>query len=97
VIAWDFYARGSTPFHMTWDCKDYVVCHSELPRLRRVLVINSMGDESLAPSRLVSLLEDLSIDAVTALWLTSEYTAVTQGLNRFLTELRYVEPGLNGR
>ena len=56
-----------------------------------------LNDDSLAPSRLVHLLEDVSVEAVTALGLTNVDPAVNRRLRRFLTELRHVEPGLDGR
>ena len=60
-------------------------------------MVDELNDDSLSPSRLVHLLEDVSVEAVTALELTSVDTAVKQGLHRFLTELRFVEPGVDGR
>lgn len=56
-----------------------------------------LNDESISPSRLVRLLEDVSVVAVAAMGLTSEDAWVNQGLHRFLTELRHVKPGLDGR
>ena len=56
-----------------------------------------LNDDSLPPSRLVHLLEDVSVEALTALGLTSVDTAVKQALHRFLTKLRHVGPGLDGR
>ncbi|MCH7713000.1 MAG: CCA tRNA nucleotidyltransferase [Chloroflexi bacterium] len=60
-------------------------------------MVDELNDDSLSPSGLVHLLEDVSVEAVTALELTSVDTVVKQGVHRFLTELRFVEPGLDGR
>jgi len=43
------------------------------------------------------LLENISIEAVTAIWLTSEDTAAATALDRYLNQLRHVKPGFNGQ
>ena len=69
--------------------------------VRDSLALREMSDElendSLPPSKLVRLLDDLSIEAVIALSLTSEHDKLSQRLNHYLTELRHVEAGLNGQ
>jgi len=60
-------------------------------------IADELNDESLSASQLVHLLEDLSVEVVTTVWLTSENKAVSQRLHSYLTELRFVEPVLNGQ
>lgn len=70
-----------------------VVCDS----IRLQDMADELNDESLPLSRLVHLLDHVSVEAVTALALTSADPPVNQILRRYLTELRFVEPGLDGR
>lgn len=65
--------------------------------IRLQAMADELNDDSLPPSRLVHLLENISVEAVTALGVTSEKVAVNQGLHRFLMELRHIGPGLDGR
>ncbi len=58
---------------------------------------DGLNDDALSPSRLVHLLEDISIETVTAIWLTSENTAAATALDRYLNQLRHVKPGFNGQ
>ena len=60
-------------------------------------ITDDLNDESLSGSQLARLLESLSIEAVSALWLTNGNNTVCQNLHRYFTELRYVEPALDGQ
>jgi tRNA nucleotidyltransferase (CCA-adding enzyme) len=60
-------------------------------------IAGGLNDESFSGSRLARLLDGLSVEAVTALWLGGDNKTVSQRSRRYLTELRHVEPALNGK
>ena len=60
-------------------------------------IAGELNDEFLSGSRLARLLDGLSVEAVTALWLGGDNKTVSQRSRRYLTELRHVEPALNGK
>ena len=60
-------------------------------------ITGELRGDAPSPSRLVHLLENISIEAVTAVWLTSENTAAATALGRYLNQLRHVKPGFNGQ
>ena len=56
-----------------------------------------LSGKVLSPSRLVHLLESCRIEAVVALASVTDDSLISQRLHRYLAELRYVEPVLNGQ
>ena len=58
---------------------------------------SDLSGKVLSPSRLVHLLESCRVEAVVALASATDDPRISQRLHRYLAELRYVEPVLNGQ
>jgi tRNA nucleotidyltransferase (CCA-adding enzyme) len=99
-LYWHILAGFIAPEHLEEWCERLMLGRRQIDSMRALVAIRHemerLQQSDLAPSQIVTHLEEHSETALHTLWLTSEDAWLKGVIEKYLCDWRFVQPGING-